>query len=946
MKAFRLLIVLLLLPGRFLLADYELGEHPRIFLTPERVKELAAQAYGTGMRAADYALIKAEADLVVANGALRNFDSPWHVQTDMFCACIAYLIERELGNENAHLYADAIKNVWGDGHYTLSTLGKQQFGNFAIAYDWIYDSFTEEERILYGDYIGSWLRWYTVTPEIVLLNGGWLYNKSWGPAHLSTKDCRDGITPKLLVALALAGAGTAREEDCTRFLDSWEQRIPSDCIPAFDAAGGVWPESMGHGTYGPVKVIPWAFEAWRTATGLDWFTLGSPTSYLKEMNLWAVHLTVPFNNRTAYIDDNTSPDLLDRTCQWIAPILGARYSDPVANWISGSLDTDYWYRVPWMRFIAYDPDVPARNPSQAGWSTARLFTGAGHMYVRSRWNDPNATWAFFGAGPSYANHSRDDEGHFLIAKKGWLVLRAGGAGHNDDDYYAGGSLAFNIVTVFDPKEEFTRRLTPGDETLAAGGTKNERDGGMIRHVYEGPHDEKKERGHITAFKHDRKYTYAAADLTRAYRSTKLTEITRQFLYLRTPREFIVIFDRVDARKGEYPKHWFLHIPGEPSVSGIESELTEGHVYSYTDTDYATWLSDPAGNEDEMLNTGRARAFLKTVLPAGATVTRRGGEGHELWGHPEEPTAQYNHTGKNTDRPPIVPWRLEVAAPVGETRQYFLHVLEIGDESDTQMSEVTLIEADTSLAGVRITPQEGEPVEVLFSRRDTLSARLRFGEQAQFEELPTVVDTTITIDSRGDINGDGRLSVKDVIALLLRGRYNPLDESLDFNEDGAYSLADAVALLYYLREQMSWSLLAGLADLQPLDLTGDERAYLWQVLKQIGLTDRELRDLRSLLGGSRPYRSLALYQNSPNPLNPSTTISYSIPEGAALETRLEIYNIRGQIVRILIDRVQEPGVYQVFWDGTDGQGKEIPSGVYFYRLRAGGKTRVRKMVVLR
>ena len=51
-----------------------------------------------------------------------------------------------------------------------------------------------------------------------------------------------------------------------RFLDSWAERVPRECIPAFDEMGGVWSESMGHGNYGPVAVIPWAFEAWRTAT--------------------------------------------------------------------------------------------------------------------------------------------------------------------------------------------------------------------------------------------------------------------------------------------------------------------------------------------------------------------------------------------------------------------------------------------------------------------------------------------------------------------------------------------------------------------------------------------------------------------------------------------------------------------------------------------------------
>jgi hypothetical protein len=51
--------------------------------------------------------------------------------------------------------------------------------------------------------------------------------------------------------------------------------------------------------------------------------------------------------------------------------------------------------------------------------------------MRSAWNDPNATWAFFGCGPQYAGHSRDDEGHFLICKRGALVSRQGGQGHNE-----------------------------------------------------------------------------------------------------------------------------------------------------------------------------------------------------------------------------------------------------------------------------------------------------------------------------------------------------------------------------------------------------------------------------------------------------------------------------------------------------------------------------------
>ena len=123
----------------------------------------------------------------------------------------------------------------------------------------------------------------------------------------------------------------------------------------------------------------------------------------------------------------------------------------MANAISDESRRENWHSVPWCRLLFYDPAVPSGTPQEAGYPLATHFEGAGHVYMRSTWGDPNATWAFFGAGPKFAGHSRDDEGHFLIAKKGYLVLRAGGSGHNDRDYYAGGSLAFNIVTDLRPR---------------------------------------------------------------------------------------------------------------------------------------------------------------------------------------------------------------------------------------------------------------------------------------------------------------------------------------------------------------------------------------------------------------------------------------------------------------------------------------------------------------
>jgi hypothetical protein len=95
---------------------------------------------------------------------------------------------------------------------------------------------------------------------------------------------------------------------------------------------------------------------------------------------------------------------------------------------------------------------------------------------------------------------------------------------------------------------------------------------------------------------------------------------------------------------------------------------------------------------------------------------------------------------------------------------------------------------------------------------------------------------------------------------------------------------------------------------------------------------------------------ALYQNMPNPFNPTTTIKYDIPYRTGLQnshfTRLEIYNIRGQLIRTLVNEVKKPGYYSAIWDGRSDMGKGIASGVYIYRITAGNYVKERKMLLVR
>jgi hypothetical protein len=96
------------------------------------------------------------------------------------------------------------------------------------------------------------------------------------------------------------------------------------------------------------------------------------------------------------------------------------------------------------------------------------------------------------------------------------------------------------------------------------------------------------------------------------------------------------------------------------------------------------------------------------------------------------------------------------------------------------------------------------------------------------------------------------------------------------------------------------------------------------------------------------KMFTLGQNYPNPFNPMTVISYDVPESAHgdVHVNMDIYSVRGVMVRALIDEVKEPGRYTVTWNGTDENGQRVSSGIYFYRMRAGEFTATRKMIILK
>ena len=209
-------------------------------------------------------------------------------------------------------------------------------------------------------------------------------------------------------------------------------------------------------------------------------------------------------------------------------------------------------------------------------------------------------------------------------------------------------------------------------------------------------------------------------------------------------------------------------------------------------------------------------------------------------------------------------------------------------------------------------------------------------------------------SRCDINGNGNSDLDDLIEFVLLSRREPSDSRLDWDSDGRFTIADVVALLRDINAgtcppsegtaalssvrrtfEVSWDELDYLNEtLGKLDLDSSERAYLEQRLAELSGSI----ELPRAVG-------LSLRQNFPNPFNPSTSISFTVGTGGT-EVSLNIYDIRGSLMRTLVDGFRDEGAHTVFWDGTDSRGRNISSGVYIYRLQTHEKSLTRKMVLLK
>ena len=133
-------------------------------------------------------------------------------------------------------------------------------------------------------------------------------------------------------------------------------------------------------------------------------------------------------------------------------------------------------------------------------------------------------------------------------------------------------------------------------------------------------------------------------------------------------------------------------------------------------------------------------------------------------------------------------------------------------------------------------------------------------------------------------------------------------------------------------------------LEMYDADAVAAGHLFQSGASLQINDPRISGLRIRMANTEIPQGYRLEQNFPNPFNPETLIRFSLP--ASAKATVSIFNLRGQLIRRVLDEDLESGRHQIVWDGRNATGESVGSGIYFYRLRTTGFSEVKQMLLIR
>ncbi len=382
----------------------------------------------------------------------------------------------------SELNAAAAFPDWNPSHF-LDTA--EMTHAFAIGYDWLYDSLSEEQR--------TTLRTEIVEKGIEPYLQGFEEDAWWTRAtHNWNQVCHGGIG---IGALAIADEEPAL---AATVLQHAVAKLP-DALQGYAPDGG-WNEGPGYWHYA-TRYTVYFLAALETALGSDFGLSDAPG--FERAGHFRIAFEGPLGQTFNYAD---ARDRVAGTHEmfWLA----RRFEQPVYAWLQ-SRNTE---RPHALDLVWFSPEM--RDPLQSGLPLDTFFQGVDTVFLRSAWNDPNAIFVGFKGGDNKANHSHLDLGSFVLDAEGvrWAVDLG------PDNY--------NLPGYFGKKRwTYYRLVTASHNTV----------------LIDGQNQDPRARAPIVAFQSEPNRAFAIADLSQAY---ALKRFRRGVALL--DRERVLVQDEIES----------------------------------------------------------------------------------------------------------------------------------------------------------------------------------------------------------------------------------------------------------------------------------------------------------------------------------------------------------------------------------------------------------------
>ncbi len=508
-------------------------------------------------------------------------------------------------------------------------------------------------------------------------------------------------------------------------------------LRALDFSEG-WPEGASYWIYNRAGPYAVAADCFLTALGTDTIEGVSIRQVMRKIGLWSIYQFTPAQFFEPYGDSSGSLRLGETGWWELSVDYYAKLSrDPGvmagADYLRNLSPAPYGKRpYQWYVAISYDPSArpkkgydPAKPElwMRKNLPQAMLF-GRGSLgvaFFRGAWGDPDELYATFKAGDLLAHHDHYDTGHFSIQRGGLLAPQTGlyGPGGYTGPHrlgYAVQTVSANSLLVLAPGETAAalRSQKELSVTSLSGGQRVIRPTGFdcynLDHFKDmlasGP---RLERADITAFESvPGQFDYVAADITAAYNSTRWAEagndskvslVTRQFLYLR-PEEAFVVYDRVETTKETYLAKFLLHSLAKSQTDSEKLLAGNGADDGILET------------QDRRIVTAHHRGVLTQIvlLPVKARTLKIGGPNFNCYtetdGDQSDGFDGVNLEGGDPAQPrptaQLGSWRTEVEPTEPGTTVRFLNVLLPRLEGDKRpLPTVELVDRGPAVYGVRV-----------------------------------------------------------------------------------------------------------------------------------------------------------------------------------------------------------------------------------------------------